>query len=316
LYCFRIAFMIGFLVWGTVSPGQTASLEQAGAVQPMSPVMSVVVNLPSRTLELYFGEQIVKIYPVAVGKPSTPTPLGQYAIIEKEVNPAWYPPGSGTVVPSGPANPLGYRWMGFISTYGIHGTNAPASIGKMVSNGCIRMQEADVEELYDQLPLHAQVQITYERVKVTADKSGLVMLAIYPDVYGYHRVTAEEVKCQLARYGACGWIKEDILRSLIAEASGQPTPVIRTQEIRIFNKKIPAQAVAFENQLYVPIWPVAVALGFDVVWDGARRIVRVGTAEAQGEVRENRIYINADTISRLFHVESEWSVEGTCLFVN
>ena len=127
---------------------------------------SIVINIPSRTLELYSGKNLIKQYPVAVGKPSTPTPLGRYSITSKEYNPAWYPPDGGQIVPSGPDNPLGYRWMAFLSTYGIHGTNAPWSIGSFASGGCFRMGKKDVEELYEWLPLGTAVTVEGRRDKV------------------------------------------------------------------------------------------------------------------------------------------------------
>ena len=120
---------------------------------------SIVLNLPSRTLEFFAGGSLVKTYPVAIGKPSTPSPLGSFAIFEKEVDPWWFPPRTGEVVPSGPHNPLGYRWMGFAPLYGIHGTNAPWKIGQMVSNGCIRMHNANVEELFHLIAVGCPVLI-------------------------------------------------------------------------------------------------------------------------------------------------------------
>ncbi len=110
--------------------------------------LSIVINVPSRTLALYNDENLIREYPIAIGKLSTPTPLGNYKILNMEENPVWIPPGRDETVPSGPDNPLGYRWIEFYPTYGIHGTNAPWSIGTAASNGCIRMREADAEDLY------------------------------------------------------------------------------------------------------------------------------------------------------------------------
>ena len=107
----------------------------------------ITLNLASRLLTLYEGMEKVRIYPVAVGAPETPSPVGEFSISEKEVNPVWTDPKTKTTVPSGPSNPLGYRWLGLYGNYGIHGTNAPWSIGRSVSHGCIRMYEEDVEEL-------------------------------------------------------------------------------------------------------------------------------------------------------------------------
>lgn len=89
----------------------------------------------------------IKTYPVSVGNPSTPTPVGEYKVVYKGSN--W-----------GPA--FGPRWLGLNvpwGTYGIHGTNKPNSIGQHLSHGCIRMRNRDVIELYDLIPLGTKVII-------------------------------------------------------------------------------------------------------------------------------------------------------------
>jgi L,D-transpeptidase ErfK/SrfK len=119
----------------------------------------IVISVPNRTLVLFEGDQILKIYQVAVGKPSTPTPKGEFQIINHVPNPTWYGP-DGPVAP-GQANPLGTRWMGLsFKGYGIHGTNAPSSIGKAASHGCIRMRQHDLEELFELVDVGDAVQLT------------------------------------------------------------------------------------------------------------------------------------------------------------
>jgi len=96
---------------------------------------------------LRFSEEIAT-YPVAVGKPATPTPVGEWKVIQKTLN---------------PGGAFGTRWMRINvpwGGYGIHGTNNPASIGTEVSNGCIRMNNEDVEALYEVVPLGTPVKIT------------------------------------------------------------------------------------------------------------------------------------------------------------
>ena len=80
----------------------------------------ITLNLASRLLTLYEGMEKVRIYPVAVGAPETPSPVGEFSISEKEVNPSWTDPKTEITVPSGPSNPLGYRWLGLYGNYGIH----------------------------------------------------------------------------------------------------------------------------------------------------------------------------------------------------
>lgn len=107
----------------------------------------ISVNLATRRLTYYERERLKKVYPVGVGKPSTPTPTGNYTIVEKIVN---------------PGGMLGSRWMGLSiqqGNYGIHGTNNPSSIGGYVSHGCIRMYNQDVEELFPNVQIGTPVNI-------------------------------------------------------------------------------------------------------------------------------------------------------------
>ncbi len=127
----------------------------------------ILVSIPDRKLVLVDGARIVKIYDVAVGKDSTPSPMGEFQVINRIPNPTWY--GSGKVVGPGKNNPLGTRWIGLSQKgYGIHGTNAPRSIGKAASHGCIRMRVHDVEELFDLVDVGVTVELLGERPQVLA----------------------------------------------------------------------------------------------------------------------------------------------------
>jgi L,D-transpeptidase ErfK/SrfK len=122
----------------------------------------IVISIPDRKLVLFDGETVLKTYPVAVGKASTPTPRGEFTIINHVQNPTWY--GPGVVVPPGKNNPLGTRWMGLsVKGYGIHGTNVPTSIGKAASHGCIRMRQSDLEELFEVVSVGVTVELSGEK---------------------------------------------------------------------------------------------------------------------------------------------------------
>jgi len=112
------------------------------------PAARIEINVTSRLLSLYLGDTPFGVYPVGVGKPTTPSPLGLWQIREKIINPSW--------------EVLGARWMGLDvpwGNYGLHGTNAPWSIGQYVSNGCIRMYNADVEKIFDLVYIGTPVHI-------------------------------------------------------------------------------------------------------------------------------------------------------------
>jgi lipoprotein-anchoring transpeptidase ErfK/SrfK len=122
----------------------------------------VLVSIPDRRLALLENGKIIRVYRVAVGKSSTPSPAGNFKIVNRVANPAYY--HKGQVVPAGENNPVGSRWMGLSAQgYGIHGTNQPRSIGKAASTGCIRMGKHDVEELFALVNVGDQVTIRAER---------------------------------------------------------------------------------------------------------------------------------------------------------
>jgi len=141
--------------------------EKDREVQPLRIERRIVVSIPDRKLALVDRDaqgrdRIVKVYDIAVGKPSTPSPRGQFAVVNRIPNPTWY--GPQKVVAPGAANPLGTRWMGLSAAgYGIHGTNVPRSIGKAASHGCIRMRNQDVEDLFDRVTDGIAVELSAER---------------------------------------------------------------------------------------------------------------------------------------------------------
>ncbi|MCR2043357.1 L,D-transpeptidase family protein [Anaerosalibacter massiliensis] len=113
------------------------------------PNLSILIEVDRKALYLIDMDEnkVIKKYPVATGKPDSPTPLGTFKIVEKA---AW---GGG----------FGSRWMGLNvpwGKYGIHGTNKPGSIGYNASQGCIRMRNEDVKELYSMVKHETLVTLT------------------------------------------------------------------------------------------------------------------------------------------------------------
>ena len=132
-----------------------------------APMRQIIVSIPDRKLALVENGEVKKTFPVAVGKESTPSPVGSFHIISRVSNPTYF--HEGKIVPPGPANPVGTRWMGLSEHgYGIHGTNAPNSIGKAASHGCIRMARADLEQLFAMVQVGDAVEIRAERDEQTA----------------------------------------------------------------------------------------------------------------------------------------------------
>ncbi len=148
------------------------NLQAQGTVAaPAAQKRVIVVSLEDRKLALVEDGQVKKIYSVAVGKLSTPSPVGTFTIKRHVANPT-YSHNGRTVLP-GPGNPVGTRWMGLSTRgYGIHGTNEPKSIGKAASHGCIRMGKADLEEFYQLVAVGDTVKLVGERNEETAQLFG------------------------------------------------------------------------------------------------------------------------------------------------
>lgn len=122
----------------------------------------IIVNKQTNQLAYIDDGKIQRIFPVATGKTNDLTPEGTFDVVVKAKDPYYIAKN----IPGGsPLNPLGSRWIGFNARgtdgrkYGIHGTNMPSSIGKYISQGCIRMHKQDVEYLFDQIPLGTKVSI-------------------------------------------------------------------------------------------------------------------------------------------------------------
>jgi len=112
-----------------------------------APKRQIIISIADRQLAVIEHGQVLKTYPIAVGAHGTPSPDGDFVIINHAKDPV-YRHGDKEIAP-GKDNPLGTRWMGLsLKGYGIHGPNVQSSVGKAISHGCFRMRKQDVEELY------------------------------------------------------------------------------------------------------------------------------------------------------------------------
>jgi lipoprotein-anchoring transpeptidase ErfK/SrfK len=140
-------------------------------------VRRIVVSIPDRKLAVIENGKVAKIYRVAVGAKESPSPSGEFKIINRIQKPTYYAPS--VVIPAGEDNPLGPRWIGLsLSHFGIHGTNQPHSIGRHASHGCIRMHNADVEELFERVRVGDTVVLAGERTEEIAQIFGGAPVAV------------------------------------------------------------------------------------------------------------------------------------------
>jgi lipoprotein-anchoring transpeptidase ErfK/SrfK len=129
---------------------------------------ALVVDRTLHRVSLYSKHGLkVRMLDVAVGRSQYPTPTGAFEIVEKQLDPWWYPPNSSWAagehpVPPGPGNPLGTRWMGISAPgVGLHGTPDAASVGYSASHGCIRMRISDAEWLFVHVRVGSPVWIIH-----------------------------------------------------------------------------------------------------------------------------------------------------------
>jgi lipoprotein-anchoring transpeptidase ErfK/SrfK len=152
-----------------ISPSALAQ-EQA-IVAPARAKRQVVVSVPDRKLVVMESGAVLRVFSVAVGAGFSPSPTGEFEIVTRLTDPTYY--HSGVVIPPGADNPLGPRWVGFNKKgYGIHGTNAPGSIGKAASHGCIRMRNRDIVQFFAMVSVGDTVEIHGQRDEEIAEIFG------------------------------------------------------------------------------------------------------------------------------------------------
>ncbi|WP_225907469.1 L,D-transpeptidase [Leptolyngbya sp. BL0902] len=131
---------------------------------PQQGATHLVLRLGERRVYVYGGETVLDSYPVAIGAPATPTPVGEYQIFQMIVDPIWQSPWTGEIHEPGPNSALGLRWIGFLTLdngiIGFHGTPTVSSIGQAASNGCVRLRNEDVVALFDQVHMGMSVIVT------------------------------------------------------------------------------------------------------------------------------------------------------------
>jgi L,D-transpeptidase ErfK/SrfK len=193
----------------------------------------LVINLPELRLYHFQNDAYQRRYALAVGKPSWPTPTGNYKIYEKRKNPIWRVPPSiqeemeemgwevQTKVPPGPKNPLGKY---FIATtawgVGIHATNRPWTVGYFVSHGCIRMLPHEIEQLFPQVEVGTPVKIIYRPIKLALTPEGRVFLEANPNIYGWELNSLEWVQDMANYYNIADCIDWDKVRPILKTRSG------------------------------------------------------------------------------------------------
>jgi L,D-transpeptidase ErfK/SrfK len=232
---------VGFEAVMRLNPGLDPWIPPAGSVVrlptryllPQAKPAGLVVNIPEMRLYDFGVKEGPEVLAVAIGDAVDPTLVGEFRVGRKRIDPEWRVPKSilaekpelPPVVPPGPDNPLGSRWMTIGNTsYGLHGTNVRWSIGRIATHGCVRLYEEDVVRLYDRVREGTRLQLVYQPYKWGREGDRLLLEA-HPDVYT--RIP-DPLQAALETPRALGidpWIDIAAVQRVIAQADGVPTPV-------------------------------------------------------------------------------------------
>lgn len=202
----------------------------------------LILNSAEPKLYWFVDSRLVGVFPVGVGVRGWETPAGSYFVANRRANPVWFVPksiqaemeeeGKEVVerVDAGPDNPLGRYWIGLsVGGYGLHGTNAPSSVGQFSSHGCIRLHPDNIERLYHELPDSARVEIVYEPVKVACFPiTEEVYLEVHSDHYRQWRgERLALVRRLITELGCDGLVDWDVVEAVVREAEGLAVRVSR-----------------------------------------------------------------------------------------
>jgi len=271
----------------------------------------ITINLASRILTFWRNGKKVSMYPIAVGAPESQTPVGEFSVLEMEENPEWIDPkDTKQKVPSGEANPLGYRWMRFYKTYGIHGTNKPSSIGEYVSNGCIRLKEENVEELYDLADIGIPVEIAYERLVIERIADGRIAYYIYPDGYNCQSLNVSEVKQVLSQYGVADFTTDEEIAEKIKNSDGNPTFLPCTYRIEVNDLWISGRAVNYNGTFILPIVSLSAVMKLSVGSDWDTKLLWTDLGKYEGVYLNGQWYVSLEGAKPLFNLTGELGKDG------
>ena len=213
-------FSLGINEISVANPGVDVWVPEAGGriMLPLSFILpdalrkGIVINLAAMRIFQFKGDRkslAVSTYPVGIGSTERPTPMGQMYVGRKMIRPTWHVPASisedhrkkGDPLPAkvlpGPQNPLGeYALYLNKSSYLIHGTNKPSSIGLKATNGCIRLYPEDVKKLYENTPVNTPVCIINQPYLI-GQRNGIVYMEVHAPLEDSDAVELEKIYAKL-----------------------------------------------------------------------------------------------------------------------
>ena len=262
-------FSLGIDAISAANPGVDVWVPKAGErillplsfILPDAPRKGIVINLAAMRLFQFKGESTslaVSTYPLGVGTVERPSPIGEMFVARKVIRPTWHVPASiaedhrkkGDPLPAkvlpGPQNPLGeYALYLSKSTYLIHGTNKPASIGLRATNGCIRLYPEDVKKLYENTPVKTPVCIVHQPC-LLGQHNGVVYMEVHSppedlDAVEFDRIYRKLRNIEKESGRTLDWSK---VKEVLAQARGIPVPIF---EIRQGSEKGAAKTIEVKH---------------------------------------------------------------------
>ncbi len=201
-------------------------------ILPQTRKNGIVINIAEMRL-YYFLKNIrmVRTYPIGIGDQGWFSPEGICFVAEKRKKPTWHIPKSlqekyqMKTMPPGPDNPLGDYWLGLsFSGYGIHGTNFPWAIGRLVTHGCIRLYPEDIERLFPMVPVKTPVELIYEPVKI-GFKLGRIYAEVHPDIYQKIPDLSAYGLNKVRSLGLMEKVNQELLQKILEEKRGIPVDI-------------------------------------------------------------------------------------------
>jgi L,D-transpeptidase ErfK/SrfK len=198
-------------------------------VLPATRHYGLVINLPELRLYHFFPKYgMVTTYPIGIGVSGWETPVATGRVTHRQVDPTWVVPKTlrekyGVVsVPPGKNNPLGKYWIGLsLDGYGIHGTNFPWGVGRLVSHGCIRLYPEHIALLYQETHVNTPFEIIYEPLKIGI-KDHSIFLEVHPDVYQKIPDMFAHAKKRLKDLGFWNSVSTETVKTIVQKQNGVP----------------------------------------------------------------------------------------------
>lgn len=211
---------------------------------------SIHVNVPEFHLRLYRNGEVYRQFTLAVGKPSTPTPVGLFSIKNRVKNPTWWPTDGRPPVPPGPRNPLGPWWMGITMRVGIHGGGKADTVGKAITHGCMRMLDKDVSEVAKWVAVGVPVSITYKLFQPLPSADGW-KVQVFANIYGRPFPAADEVSQLFREQGFEGQTDWDLVAALLRSPKSKPQWVPLRKTLMIGSRRY--ECLSTPEQTWIPI---------------------------------------------------------------